>query len=221
MIPRAPRPRGRLVMLLIYVALGVGFVVDVRRPRDGSHLGSSRTSDLLDGREERDHDLRAALFGIEASAEGLSRHRERLTPRQFDQLAAGLAAEVRRLRSLVDGHGTAPGTFDLVDAIDPVVACGRASGLDVRLSVPRGIEVIGRRDTTAQVVLGLLDNARKHAPGSPVDVRASVSPRRGDALRRGSRHGDPWSLARARLRTGGARRARASAPGWACSSLGV
>ena len=95
------------------------------------------TSALLDGREERDHDLRAALFGIEASAEGLSRHRERLTPLQFDQLAAAIAAEVRRLRSLVDGHGTAPGTFDLVDAIDPVVASGRACGLDVRLSVPQ------------------------------------------------------------------------------------
>ena len=45
--------------------------------------------------------------------------------------------------------------------------------------MPHGIEVVGRRDTTAQVVLGLLHNARKHAPGSPVDVRASVS---GDAV---------------------------------------
>jgi len=133
------------------------------------------TRDLLDGRAERDHDLRAALFGIEASAEGLSRYRERLTPRQFDQLVAGLAAEVRRLRSLVDGFGTASGHFDLVDAIDPVIASARASGLDVRLSVPHGIQVIGRRDTTAQVVLGLLDNAREHATGSPVRGRASVS----------------------------------------------
>ena len=133
------------------------------------------TSDLLNRRAERDHDLRAALFGIEASAEGLSRHRERLTPLQFDQLAAGLAAEVHRLRSLVDGYGTARGTFDLIDAIDPVVASGRARGLDVRVAVPHGIEVIGRRDATAQVVLGLLDNARKHAPGSPVGMRASVS----------------------------------------------
>ena len=89
------------------------------------------TGDLINGREERDHDLRAALFGIEASAEALSRHREQLTPRQFDELAAGLAAEVRRLRSLVDGHGTALGTFDLADAIEPVVAGGRASGLEI------------------------------------------------------------------------------------------
>jgi signal transduction histidine kinase len=137
-------------------------------------VASRSTSEVLDGQEERDHDLRAALFGIEASAEGLSRHREQLTPRQFDELAAGLAAEVRRLRSLLDGCGTAPRTFDLADAIDPVVASGRASGLDVRSSVPRGIEVIGRRDATARVVLGLLDNARTHAPGVPVEVRASV-----------------------------------------------
>ena len=103
--------------------------------------------------------------------------------------------------------GIAPDTFDLADAIDPVVACARASGLDVRVSVPRGIEVVGRRDTTAQVVLGLLDNARRHAPGSPVGVRALGVGRRGRRCvveDRGT--GIPGSVARAHLRTGGARR---------------
>ena len=122
--------------------------------------------------EERDHELRGALFGIGASADLLSNYREQLTDQQFDELARGLAAEVRRVRTLLDGRVGAPSTFDLGEAIGPVIACARASGLDVRCSVPRGIEVHGIRDTTAQVVLGLLDNAGKHAPSSPVEVRA-------------------------------------------------
>jgi signal transduction histidine kinase len=127
------------------------------------------TSDL---QEEREHELRAALFGIEASAEGLSRHRELLTAQQLDELTRGLAHEVRRVRLLLEGRTAGVNSFDLDEALGPVVACGRASGLDVRCSVPRGIAVVGDRDRTAQVVLGLIDNARQHAPASPIEVRA-------------------------------------------------
>ena len=175
---------------------------------------------LLDGREELDHDLRAALFGIEASAEGLCRHRARLTPQQFDQLAAGLAAEVRRVHAMVDGDGAAAEPFDLGAAIDPVVASGRASGLCVLLSVPRGIDVVGRRDTTAQVVLGLLDNARRHAPGSPVVVRATVSRDAATLLVEDRGPGIPAPRPSASS-NGGCAVTTASAPGWASSSPGV
>jgi signal transduction histidine kinase len=124
--------------------------------------------------EEREHELRAALFGIEASADALSRHRELLTDRQFDELAHGMVEEVRRLRELFAGRIGATSTFDLGEVIGPVIACARASGLPVSSSVPRGIELEGRRDSTAQVVLALLDNARHHAAPSPVEVRATV-----------------------------------------------
>ena len=123
--------------------------------------------------EERAHELRAALFGIEASAEGLSRHRQLLSAEQADELMRWLADEVRRVRMLLEGRTTAPSTFDLGQAIGPVIGCARASGLDVRCSVPRGVTVVGDRHRSAQVVLALLENARTHAPASPVDVRAS------------------------------------------------
>jgi signal transduction histidine kinase len=115
------------------------------------------------------------LLGIEAAAAGLTRHRDRLTPEQIDALSRGLVGEVRRLRGLLDGRVLPPDTFDLADAIESVITCARASSLDVRSSVPSGTEVFGDSERTAQVVLVLLTNAKRHAPGSPVDVRAAIS----------------------------------------------
>jgi signal transduction histidine kinase len=124
--------------------------------------------------EEHEHEIRAALFGIETAAHALGRQRERLLPAQRDELAAGLMAEVRRLRALLEGRNDEPSTFDLADAIAPAIASACSSGLDVHSSVSRGIKIHGRRDCTTQVVLALLDSARQHAAPSPVEIRASV-----------------------------------------------
>jgi two-component system sensor histidine kinase ArlS len=123
---------------------------------------------------ERDHELRAALFGIEASAAGLSQHRDQLTSIQADELTAALIAEIRRVRFLFDGPVVTPSTFDLGDAIRPVVACARASGLDVSFFLPPGVEVEGGRERAAQVVVALLDNVRRHSASSPVEIRVAV-----------------------------------------------
>jgi len=136
----------------------------------------SRPSDRggrLHGAELR-HETRAALFGVEAAASGLTRHRL-LTAEQIDELSRGLVAEVRRLLTLLGGRSSETGTFDLGAAITPVFTCARADGVVVRSNVPDGIRVSGRADSTAQVVLALLTNAQRHAPGSPVDVRVSQS----------------------------------------------
>ncbi len=125
------------------------------------------------GEAELRHEARAALLGVEAAASGLTQHRL-LTAEQIDELSQGLVAEVRRLVALLDGRTREPETFDLHDAIAPVLTCARAEGLDVRSTVPRGIEVAGSADSTAQVVLALLTNAQRHAPGSPVEVRVST-----------------------------------------------
>jgi signal transduction histidine kinase len=123
---------------------------------------------------ERDHELRAALFAIEVAAAGLSRHRDHMTSRQVDELMDGLVAETRRVRSLLHGGEVTSTTFDLGDAIAPVLACARVSGLDVRSSVPSGIRVEGSPDSTAQVVVALLDNVRRHAASSPVEIHVEL-----------------------------------------------
>jgi signal transduction histidine kinase len=142
--------------------------MNVAGAREGMKL------DLWADREVSEHELHAALFGIEATAEALSRHREQLSEAQLDQLARCMADEVRRLRRLIAGRGDGTATFDLAEAIVPVITCGQAAGLAVTSSVEPGIRVEGDRDSTAQVVLALLDNVRHHAPGSPVDVHATV-----------------------------------------------
>ncbi len=123
---------------------------------------------------ERDHELRAALFGIEASASALSQHRDGLSSTQVEELMAAVAAEIRRVRILFDGPAATPTTFDLGDAIRPVVACARASGLDVTFFLPPGVEAEGGRESTAQVLVALLDNVRRHAASSPVEIRVAV-----------------------------------------------
>src|SRR5688500_15349255 len=119
--------------------------------------------------EEHRHELRAALFGIEATAEGLCHHRAKLTAVEVDQLARALLEEVRRVRALLDGRADEPATIDLADTIAPVLNLARASGPRIRSAVRPGIVVQGRRDSTAQVLVALLDNARKHAAGSAVE----------------------------------------------------
>ena len=129
-----------------------------------------RTSSVPARLAERNHELRAALFGLEAVAHGLCDHREHLTSRQVDELAEDLLAEIRRVRALVDNTACAPSIFDLGDALRPAISCARASGLDVSFFLPPGVEVHGRRESAAQVLVALLDNVRAHAESSPVDV---------------------------------------------------
>jgi signal transduction histidine kinase len=141
-------------------------------PTGARGRGADGRPSRSDRRNERDHELRAALYGMEALARGLCNQGEQLPTAQVDELLKSLTAEIRRVRALVAGRVGRPRTFNLAEAIGPVVSCAKASGLDVRSLVPAGADVIGRRNCTAQVLVALLDNARQHAPGSTVTLRA-------------------------------------------------
>ena len=140
----------------------------------GEVLGRHRTTVVPARSAERDHELRAALFGIEATAQGLCQQREHMASGQVDELMASLLAEVRRVRIMFDCPAVTPNTFDLGDAIRPVVACARASGLDVTFFLPPGVEVEGCRESASQVLVALLDNVRRHAASSVVELRVAV-----------------------------------------------
>lgn len=122
---------------------------------------------------ERDHELRATLFGIEAVARALTEQRELLPSRDVDQLAMAIASEARRLQFLLEPVTKRFAAFDLAEAIQPAIVMARSLGVVVRNTVPRGTCILGFRDDTTQVVFALLDNARVHAAGSAIDLSAT------------------------------------------------
>jgi signal transduction histidine kinase len=137
-------------------------------------VATSRSQASDHRRAELRHDARAALLGVEAAARALARQRDLLTPAERDELTSALVAEVHRLGALLDDQTAGPASFDLRDAITPILACARADGLDLTVDVPPGIEVAGSREDTGRALLSLLDNARVHAPGSAVGVRSAI-----------------------------------------------
>jgi signal transduction histidine kinase len=136
--------------------------------------GTSRCRDIgADALMERDHELRAALCGIEAVALALHEQRDRLPYGEVDQLAQTIAAEARRLQLLVAPQPPSRETFELAEVIRPAVVMARSLGVVVRDAVPAGLVAEGSSDAVVEVLFALLDNARVHAAGSPVDIRAT------------------------------------------------
>ena len=125
-------------------------------------------------RAERDHELRTSLFGIEALAVALNEQRDRVPCGDVDQLTLAIASEARRLRLMLAPRAMQHTAFDLAETIRPAILMIRSLGVVVRDAVPTEMWVRGCRDDAAQVVCALLDNARVHAPGSEVDVRATL-----------------------------------------------
>ena len=177
--------------LMTSTALAVGLYgtsVELQRKHDAEQrevrdavavasLAASRAHAIHDIHQEHRHEARAALLGIEAAAQCLSRHRRRLSADEQRELSSGLVAEIQRLRSLVEDAARRSTSFDLRAAVMPVVSCTRADGLTVRADIPAGLEVEGVPESTAQVVLSLLTNAQCHAPGSAVELRAEPGDR--------------------------------------------
>lgn len=170
-------------------------------------------------REERDHDLRSALFAIEGAARTLERHQAALDDDARHDLARAVASEVVRLQALVrqvdDGAPTT--TFALADVLAPLLALELTAGVDLRVDVPEGLTARGSPTATTEIIRNLLDNARYHAPGTAVTVMAD---RRGEEVvvhvadeGPGVPEGERWSIFER-----GKRGSRASAEG---SGLGL
>ncbi|MGH8885896.1 MAG: sensor histidine kinase [Egibacteraceae bacterium] len=130
--------------------------------------------DLRAAQEERAHEASSALLAIESATGTLERYRDLLDGDTREALAAALQAEITRLRTLLDHVPTAqrPTSFDLAEALAPVVICANASGMRVGCAIASDLRGWGNAAHTAQVVQQLLVNADRHAPGSPVAISA-------------------------------------------------
>jgi signal transduction histidine kinase len=126
--------------------------------------------------EEAVHNLRSALTSITTATHLLVS--ERTVPLSEDtrsQLAAALQSELERAGRLLsrewDGGDQ---LFALRDVLTPVVVNERSQGADVVLDVPPTTSVLGNPERTYEVFATLLENARRHAAGTTVTVRATT-----------------------------------------------
>jgi len=125
--------------------------------------------------EERLHEVRNVLAGLHGATATLRKYEDRLDPGVRRRLEDAVTGELRRLSHLVDPEQAAPLVdVDLADALTPVVVAERELGADLAADL-HGVTVRGRPTDVATVVSALLVNARRHAPGSPVVLRAERS----------------------------------------------
>jgi two-component system, OmpR family, sensor kinase len=130
---------------------------------------------------ERTHEARNALTAIEGATLTLERNRDQLPPADRARLAAAVTNEIARLQQLVSSEDadTSCHAFDVADVVGQQVALVRARGAPISVQVDPGSLAYGREGDTAQALQNVLVNAARHAPGSPVSIRAGL---RGDRV---------------------------------------
>jgi signal transduction histidine kinase len=127
--------------------------------------------------EEAVHNLRSALTSITTATHLLvSEGKAPLSEHQRSQLAGALQSELERARRLLSREwDCGRRSFSLLDVLTPVVVNERSQGSEVALDVPVGITVLGNPERTYEVFATLLDNARRHARGTTVTIRATAT----------------------------------------------
>lgn len=121
--------------------------------------------------EERRHDMRSLVAGIQGASSTLARYRAYLDVSDQRDLEAALLAEIDRLQHALNAEPSRLERFALRAAILPVITAERARGTIVNANVP-DVAVLGSSDATAALVQNLVTNARRHAPGATVTVEA-------------------------------------------------
>jgi len=166
------------------VAAGAARQLQLGYRTQRTHLFRARASlrsaqDRLRAQEERDeeraHEARSALAAIDGATQTLERYHDRLPPGTRSQLAAAVQGEIQRLQRLIAVTDDEVVRVDLNELVDPLVVAERARGTVVHRDVPAGLVAAARSGATADAVRALLDNARVHARGSEVTLRAEAA----------------------------------------------
>lgn len=144
------------------------------RSQEASRSAAARLEAESAARAELRHEANNALTAIAMATSTLQTFHDQLDPSFRTQLAEGVAGEVERLTALLNGEGaTEAGPLRLRDSLEPLVATARAAGTDVRVEGVEGFVVHANGKALTQAFSNLFANARRHAPGSPVTVRAN------------------------------------------------
>jgi two-component system OmpR family sensor kinase len=119
----------------------------------------------------RDHELRNGLAGLAGATSLMSS--DSVDPR----LTTAVAAELCRLEELLQApgdhrHPPDRSTYAVRPVLEGLVALRLVTGMDIRLDADRELRAFGSSAELAQVVTNLIENAARHAPGSPVRLSA-------------------------------------------------
>ena len=163
--------------LMRFVALGGILVLTVAELRDlalheraeslraqnESERAADRLVAQLSIQERFVHDTRNALLAIQGGLRSL-------IDESNTAMVSAVSSEVDRLRTLLDTSESdpLPRNFDLVEAIQPMVACYAASGHDISLMAEGRVMARGRPSMTAEIAQNLIENAIHY--GSSGDI---------------------------------------------------
>lgn len=128
-------------------------------------------ADVEARRGELTHEARSMISSLRLASMTLERSAGTLDADTTARLQSAMDVELARLGRLIEG-ADAGGVcaFDVAASLRPVLSMARGEGQEV-VDRLRPAAALGRADDLAQVVRGLITNARRHAPGSPVTVR--------------------------------------------------
>jgi two-component system OmpR family sensor kinase len=129
----------------------------------------------LDRAAERDHELRSGLAGLVGATRIMGAD---AADTETTTLGTAVAAGLSRLDDLLQRstnprrNGSTMTSYPVAPVLAGLVALRSSSGMDVGLDVEPGLRTRGSSETLAEVIANLLDNAARHAPGSPVRITA-------------------------------------------------
>lgn len=171
---------------LVLIVLGVsGYIASIFAEQRAALLDAQETSQTVQGRlaeehaarSELRHEARNALVSLSVATRTLQRSQERMDPVQREQLSTAICAEIERLERLLDPPAPAEApaeraSVSLRHVISAQAKLSAAAGMEITIDVPDHVDVMIDEGSMAQVLANLLANARRHAPGSPVTLRA-------------------------------------------------
>jgi len=119
--------------------------------------------------EERRHDLRSLVAGIQGATTTLTRYRGLLDVAEQRSLESALLLEITRLQHAINAAPSQCRPFGVRTVVEAVLTTERTSGAVIHARID-DVEVLGNADSTAAIIQNLVTNARRHAPGATVTV---------------------------------------------------
>ena len=192
--PATRRALGAALLALVLLSLSGGGLALLRAARR-ERLDAVRKTDFV---SNVSHELRTPLTSIRMFSELLAEDRIADPDRRRRALAT-IAAESERLSRLVDGvldfsrlernrRKYDLRRVDLAELVEEMRDAPAHCGFRMA-DCERGAAALADRDAVRQIVLNLLDNAAKYAPGAPPEVSVRAGVPRGAGVLRGAGNG--------------------------------